>query len=372
MKKSLTKFLALSGICLLMFSACKKDGTLVASNGGTPGALTATSSTLVLNKANNGDAATPVITFNFTQPNYGFQAAVTNTLQIDAPGDNWAKPTSVTLGANALTQSYSTPAFNALLLKLNLAGGVTTTVNARIVQSISTGLTPVYSNVLALTVTPYNLASFIYVVGAFQGWNANNPDSLLSATSNGIYQGIINYTAGNNQFLILPQKGSYNNKIATTQSSTPTSTTLVNANNNLVAPSAAGQYVVTYNSNANTISFALANFYSVIGSTTPGGNYSTDLDFKYTNNAFGDWVGTFAFTAGAFKIRQNHDWTWSWGIPKAGSAGDGVANALNDSSNDNINAAVAGNYKVTFSIPISAQAPGFVPQTVVTYTSVKQ
>jgi starch-binding outer membrane protein SusE/F len=98
MKKTLTQFLALSSICLLMLSACKKDGTLVTSTGGTPGALTSTTSTLVLNKANNGDGTTAVITFNFTQPSYGFSAAVTNTLQIDAAGDNWANPTSVTLG----------------------------------------------------------------------------------------------------------------------------------------------------------------------------------------------------------------------------------------------------------------------------------
>jgi starch-binding outer membrane protein SusE/F len=250
-----------------------------------------------------------------------------------------------------------------VLLKMKLAGGVTTTINVRISQSISAGIAPVYSNVVPITVTPYNLASFIYVVGAYQGWNANNPDSLLSATSNGIYQGIINYTAGNNQFLILPQKGSYNNKIATTNSTTPSTTTLVNANNNLVAPAAAGQYVVTYNSNSNTITFALANYYSIIGSDTPGGNYSTDIDFKYSNDATNDWVGTFALTAGAFKIRQNHDWTWSWGDI---SPVDGIH--ATDANGANINTATAKNYVITFSIPITAQAAGFVPQAIATYT----
>jgi len=50
MKKVLTKFLAFSGVALLMLSACKKDGALVTSNGGKPGMLTASTTTLVLDK----------------------------------------------------------------------------------------------------------------------------------------------------------------------------------------------------------------------------------------------------------------------------------------------------------------------------------
>jgi hypothetical protein len=353
MKTILTKFLVLSGVTLLMLSSCKKDGVLVTSNGGTPGALTASSTTPALNKNSLTDP-TAVVTFTFTQPTYGFNAAVTNTLQIDAANDNWAKPMSVTLGTKVLTQSYATADFNNLLLKLGLTGGVTTTVKVRIASAISSSITPVYSNVVTLTVTPFNLASWLYVTGAFSNWV--NPgaaeDSLLSATGNGIYVGIINFTAGNNQFLILPAKN-WNHKYATSGSSTPSTTVSLDAGNNLNAPTAAGQYLVTFNLNTGTISFALADYYSVIGDAAQG--WSTDVPMKYINDGNGNWAVTLPLVStGSFKVRRNFDWTNSWGVPKSGSAGFGVANTLNNSSNNNITIAASRTYTVTFNAPATA------------------
>ncbi|RYE23395.1 MAG: DUF5111 domain-containing protein, partial [Sphingobacteriaceae bacterium] len=290
----------------------------------------------------------------------------TNTLQIDKPGDNWANPTSVILGTNVLTQGYSTADFDALLLKLGLTGGVASPVQIRVVHSISSNVTPVYSNVVNITATPFYLTSWLYVVGEFQGYSTSSPDSLLSATSNGIYTGIINFPAGKNQFLILPAKN-FNNKYATSNPTGATSTTVgYNASNNLFAPSVPGQYIITLNLNTNTISFALANTYSVIGSTTPGGNYSTDVDLtKYVNDGNTGWTGTVAMTAGKFKIRQNHDWTFSWGDI---SPADGKN--LTSASGGDINLAAAGNYKVSFAIPISAI--GATPSVTATYGIVKQ
>lgn len=361
MKTILTKFLVLSGVTLLMLSSCKKDGVLVTSNGGKSGALTASATTLVLNKAALTDP-TMVMTFNFTAPTYGFSAAVTNTLQIDAAGDNWVHPMSVTLGTNVLTQGYSTADFNALLLKLGLVGGTTSQVNVRIASTISSTITPNYSNVVTLTVTPFNLKSWLYITGAFSNWV--NPgaaeDSLLSATSNGIYVGIINFTAGNNQFLILPAKN-WNNKYATSGSSVPSTTVTYNASNNLYAPATAGQYIVTFNLNTGTISFALANYYSLIGSAPPGSAWSTDSDMKYINNGTSTWTATVAMIVGQFKIRQNHDWTYSWGDI---SPADGVD--ATDSSGGNINITTAKNYTVTFSIPLTAV--GTSPSTTATYS----
>ncbi|MGI4750716.1 MAG: SusE domain-containing protein [Janthinobacterium lividum] len=364
MKKILVNLLAFGAIALLSQS-CKKDGAIATSNGGTAGTLSVSSSTLVLQRASLTDT-TKVINFNFTKPNYGYSAAVTNTLQIDKLGDNWANPTSVTLGTNILTQGYSTADFDALLLKLGLTGSVATQVQARVMHSISSNVTPVYSNVVSITATPFYLTSWLYVVGDFQGYSTSSPDSLLSATSNGIYTGIINFPAGKNQFLILPAKN-FNNKYATNNATGSTSTTVAyNASNNLFAPATPGQYIITLNLNTNTISFALANTYSVIGSTTAGGNFSTDVDLtKYVNDGNTGWMSTIAMTAGAFKIRQNHDWTFAWGDISPADGKDAT-----DANGGNINVAAAGNYKVTFAIPISAI--GATPSVTATYAVVKQ
>src|ERR1700678_398672 len=142
MKSVLTKFLALGSVALLMLSACKKElAPNVVSNGGKPGALTASVTTLPLDKPRLNDT-TSVIIFSFTKANYGFSAAITNTLQIDPQGDNWVHPASATLGTGVYSQGYSTNVFNSLLLKLNLAGGVASQVNVRVQHVVSASVAP--------------------------------------------------------------------------------------------------------------------------------------------------------------------------------------------------------------------------------------
>lgn len=368
MKKVLTKFIAVSSIPLLMLAACKKNDPIVKTNGGTAGSLSASTTTPVLDKTKLNDT-TKVINFTFSKSTYEFNAAVATTLQVDSMGDNWQKPQSFTMSLKTTSQGFSTSDFNSLMLKLNLHAGVASQVQARIQYSLGGAAKPIYSNVLTLTVTPFNLTSWLYVVGAFDGWPplpAKGTDSLVSVTGNGVYTGIINFPAGANQFLILPQSNNYNNKYATNDPSTQTSATVtVGANNNLVAPATAGYYIVTFNTNTNTISFAAANYYSIIGDAALG--WSTDVPMKYINDGTSTWTATTTLSStGSFKIRQNDDWTFSWGIPKPGTAGDGVANALNDNNDNNIPVATTGTHTVTFTIPLTAS--GTTPSVIASYT----
>jgi hypothetical protein len=256
MKTVLTKFLAISSVALLMLASCKKNDPIVTTNGGTPGVLATSTTTVVLNKANAGDTTTKVITFSTTAPQYTYKAAVTNTIQIDSVGDNWASPSSIALPQGVLTQGLTTAVLNTALLQI-VPGGITSKVNVRIQYALSSAVAT-YSNVISLTVTPYSLASYIYIVGAFQGWNATSPDSLVSNTSNGVYTGTFTFPAGagNNQFLILPAKN-FNNKYATNDPVTlvPSATVAYNGPNNFNAPATAGAYTITFNVNALTIGF---------------------------------------------------------------------------------------------------------------------
>lgn len=366
MKRILNNLLAAGSVTLVMLSACKKSGELVTSNGGKAGTLSASATTLVLDKTKLNDT-TSAITFNFTKANYGFSAAVTNTLQIDVPSDNWKNPTSATLSTNVYTQGYSTANFNNLVLKLNVPAGVATPIEVRVMQSVSAQVAPIYSNVLNLTVTAFNLTSYVYVPGAYEGWSNPGPqeDSLVSVTGNGVYVGIINFTAGNNQFLIVPVKN-WNNKWATNDVVNPGSTSAsysvtYDGNNNFAAPTTAGQYLVTFNSNTNQITIQQADYYSIIGSATPGGNWSTDLPLKFVNDGNNNWVGTFTLLAGQFKVRQDDQWTNSWGT----SSTPGV---LTDASGGNINNN-AGSATVTFTMAPSVY--GSAPVTLAPYTLVQ-
>lgn len=374
MKTVLTKLLVISGAGLLMLASCKKAGVEVVSNGGKPGALTANTTTLPLEKAMVNDT-TKVIVFNFTKANYGFAAGITNTLEIDAAGDNWANPTSFTLPAGTYSQSFDTFDFNNLVLKLNLAAGVASQVNVRIAHVIGANVPAVYSNVLSLTVTPFNLTSWVYVPGAYEGWSfpGTNADSLISVTGNGIYTGIINFTAGNNQFLIVPTQ-SWANKWATADNATSSATDATysteyvsSGGNNFYAPSTPGYYLVTFNSNTNQLTIQQADFYSIIGSAPPGTAWQNDYPMKYLNDGSGNWVANnVPMVVGEYKFRQDNQWTNSWGPTN-------TAGTITDSSptgDGNIQLTTAGNYNFTFYMP--ATVLGTTPSVTTTYTATKQ
>lgn len=311
MKKTLTKLLAISGIGLLMLSACKKNDALVTANSGKAGTLSASVTTLPLDKTKLNDPSM-VISFSFTTANYGYSAAVTNTLQIDVPSDNWATPVSSVLPANKLTAGYSTGDFNALLLKLGLPSDIASTVNVRIVHSISASIAAIYSNVVPVTVTPFNLASYLWVPGAYQGWSPSSAPELTSATSNNIYSGIVNFTGSDLTFKITSESD-WN---GTNYGAGATAGTISSTGGNLTAP-ADGGFVVAVNLTTNTITFTPQ--WSIIGDATPGG-WNTDTDMLYNPAGNGTWYVTAKLVSdgtNAIKFRFKND----WGVNLGGSGG---------------------------------------------------
>jgi hypothetical protein len=363
MKTVLTKFLAFSSIALLMMASCKKDGAVVKSNGGKPGTLSSSATILVLEKSRTTDT-TKVISFTFTKPDYGFNAAITNTLQIDVPGDNWVHPASLTLGTKVYSQSYSTVDFNSLLLKLGLPTLVASKVQVRIQHSVGADVAPVYSNVLSLTVTPYPLTASIYIAGAYEGWSvpSANLDSLLSATSNGVYTGIIAFKpgSGNQDFKILPTTINYtgNYGLASTVQITPKDSVIVtqaSSQTNITAPILATvdpnvsitSNFLTLDLNKNTLTM-VPTLWSVVGDASPGGWPNTsgpqsDTDMKF-NNGTQTWSVVVNLTAGGgIKFRKNHDWGTAYGSVT-------TAGVLDQANNNNITIATAGTYLVTIDL----------------------
>ncbi|TFF35766.1 SusE domain-containing protein [Mucilaginibacter psychrotolerans] len=336
MKTLITRFLAFSCMAILVLASCKKDEVRTVAQPATGGALTASTTTPVLSKSNLTATA---ITITATAQKYGYNSAATNSLQIAVKGTAFASPTEVALPTGALSKSYTVKDFNNLLLSFNLPTGTPAQLEMRVKSALSSTATEglAYSNVVTVTATPFALVSYIYVPGAYQGWNPPTADSLQSPTGNGIYTGIINFTPGNLGFKVTPQKKwdvaygtAGGNKISTSGS-------------DFAAPGA-GQYQLTVDLNANTITIEpVAAYYSVIGDATAGG-WGTDTDMKY-NNGTNTWEILIPLVStGHFKVRKNHDWGTSYGVPKVGA--DGATLASSD-SND-IPVAATGTYKFTF------------------------
>jgi len=331
MKSIILKFLGFSFIALSLWS-CKKDETQSVANSGSGGLLKSSATTVVLDKTM---LATNVITFSMSNANFGFQAAVSNVLQLAVKGTNFVNPKEVILPPNATTKVYNGLDFNNLLLSLNLPTTANTDVEIRLKSSISNTLAPVYSNIVGLSAKPFPLTAWIYVPGNYQGWNINSPDSLVSLSGNGVYTGVIAFDGGD--FKITPLKKWDIAYGATGIGKIGTSGGNINS-----ISAGAKQLDVDLNNLTYTLTPLV---WSIVGSATPvgwppGAGPYAEIDMKYINDGKGTWKKTINLVPGALKFRKNHDWGTNFG-----------GNASGSLTGDDINVTVAGNYTITLDIP---------------------
>ncbi|MDN3587844.1 SusE domain-containing protein [Pedobacter aquatilis] len=326
MKSIFLKSLAFSIIALSLWS-CKKDETRAIATSGSGGALQTSATSVVLDKSK---LTATVVTFSLTDANFGYQAAVSNTLQLAVKGTNFAAPKEVLLDAKTTSKAYNGLDFNNLLLSLGISTTTNTDVEFRIKSSISTTASPAYSNVVTINSKPFPLTAWIYVPGNYQGWNPASADSLVSITGNGVYSGVIKFDG--QKFKITPAKkwdvayGDAGGGKLSTSGGDINSVT-------------AGFKLLTVDLNTFVYTLADADYWSIIGNAIPGSNWSVDTDLKPTNDGNNTWTATVALTPGAFKFRKNHDWGTSIGNNGA-----------------DITVATAGNYKLV--LTVSADGKG--------------
>lgn len=299
-------------IGLLVFS-CTTDENLATISEGSNATLKSDKSSLVLKK---DDADKNAITFTWTNPLNGLNLAYTNQLQIALKGTNFANAKNVDLGTAISSRTYKTEEFNAILLSLGVPFDKVTDLEVR-VKSNFTSVdgsailpAPTYSAVLPLAVTPYALVSYLYAVGAFQGWNINNADRLASATSNGIYIGYLNFSEANSEFLIVPvnNNNGYNDKYGSNDN-----VNLIKAGGNNLKAVNAGQQRITVN--LNTLKYNLDPYaMGIVGSGTPGGwdEGAEDIPMEY-DFAIMKWKATATFKTGEIKFRTNREWSENYG-----------------------------------------------------------
>lgn len=318
----------LAGVFAMFCWSCEKDEIRAVATDGVAGTFTSSATDLPLSLEK---AETPAVKFTWEPADFGYQAAVSYVLQLGIKGDNFETVKEVAVPAGQFEVSYTHHEFNAQVLALNLEIGEAASVEARIKSSVSSALSAVYSNIQEMQVTPYASISYLYVPGAYQGWDPATAESLISPTSNGIYEGVILFSAGNLEFKVTTAR-SWENAYGLTGEGKVG----LNEGENIKAP-AAGSYLLTVNTNTNTIVMKPL-VWGIIGDATPGG-WDTDTDMQY-NNAEGVWSVTATMKAGAFKFRKDHD----WGANLGGSNG-----TLTDGG-DNISVAAAGTYTITLDL----------------------
>ncbi len=357
MMKTLINRILLFSIASLMLGSCKKDETKVTATDGTAAVLTASAANLVLTES---DAANNVLTFSWIKADYGFNAAVSNTLQIAVKGTDFAAPKSIPMDANTLKKVYTVSDFNNLLLSMGLLPNISSLLEVRLKSQYSDNITPLFSAVISLTVKPYKtliipkiaVPAELYIVGSATPGEWNNPvpaNQKLVQTDDFTFVTILQLTGGK-EFLLLPVNGSWDTKYGVENKAIPSLNEggdfKLNGGDNFPGPTLSGTYKIEANFLTGT--FTIVPFsWGIIGSATiTGWDSSTDMQY---DNVAEVWSVTTALTAGAdkqFKFRFNNDWNPNFGSTLGA---DGEQKALTgglQSGGKNFGVANAGTYKI--------------------------
>jgi hypothetical protein len=330
-----------------MWSSCKKNEALVMLNPGGPNSLNSTITTLVLLQAN---AANTAGTFTWTAADFGFKAAITYTLQLCVGGTNFASATTTQVNVgSALSKTFTVGELNGKLLEI-IPDGVATPIEARVKADVGSGVDPIYSNKVSMTLTAYlDIISYGYpdamnIAGNYQGWDPGSAPQIVKTRNGGYshYEGYIVFNNPSPEFKMV--KG---NNWGAGDFGSAGPGLLGNGGPNLTLPSGgpgiAGLYRIRANTTAMTWSYNKIDTWGIIGSATAGGwGASTPMTFNASN---GSWSITTNLTAGELKFRANNDWGINFGD-------NAPADGKPEYDGANIQVPLAGNYTITLNIGI--------------------
>lgn len=277
-------------------------------------------------------AANVMTNFEWTPADFGFQAAITYSVEMDVAGNNFSN--AVSLGNTTSTSlSVTVEKVNTILLTKELPGETPASVEVRVVAKVSPEVEPLVSAPITLTITPYTVVinyPQLQVPGSYQGWDpANNNTIIWSVKSDDRYEGYIYFPDPNTEF-----KYTLGPSWTTNWGDNGADGTLEPNGANIVAGDA-GVYKLNVDLNTLTHSFVKTDW-GLIGSATPNG-WDSDQDMTYDPQS-GKWSITLDLVAGEIKFRANDDWAINFG--------DDDANKTLEYNGANIVIAENGNYTI--------------------------
>jgi len=155
------------------------------------------------------NAESPFETFIYSKADYGLPIVVNYTIELDKGDGDFSAPVNMQGASTATYQSVSIKDFNlAVSAGLGCEPEVQTTVQARVkAASSNSNVDVLYSNVIELTVTPYDATiPPIYAVGdaTAAGWSPQDGVE-ITATGVNLFEAVIELEADPKSFRFLGQ-----------------------------------------------------------------------------------------------------------------------------------------------------------------------
>src|SRR5664280_2717910 len=256
--KKISFILLIAGLFTIISCQDQEKGPVVLSTPGIPTiSVPASGSSLVMTKPD----ADRKVAFTWSSADFGTPLGVLYTIQIAKAGTNFSPLVNVA-SVNALTDTLKYSEFNSKLVSLEANMEVANSIDMRIIGIIpNSNADTVISNKITMNITPYTAKDFIYLVGAFNGWNAGAAPAMNRNLPGLKYELYVNLTAGNLEYKIIPTQGSWNNDMG--DDPAHTGHLLVTGENNMWV-AAPGYYRVSVDLTNMTWS-ALATTWGIIG-----------------------------------------------------------------------------------------------------------
>ncbi len=326
------KSIFLLSLLLVTFVACD-DVEIVQINPEANTVVSLSADTVVLTEE---IAENNVLTVNWTDPDFGFDAAPSYTVMIDVNGGDFTAAQMVPMGAS--TEKVFTGAeLNNKLLSLGLVPDVEASISLKVRTVLSTYQDRV-SDAVTLTVTPYSslldLSTNLGIVGSATpgGWgNENIPDlPFFTTDASNVYVAYVTLRDGQIKFRkdnLWTENWGDDGADGTLESgSTDISVT-------------AGTYKITVN--LVDLTWSMENYsWGLVGSATTNGWDGPDMMMQY-NSFQNNWKAVVSLGDGLMKFRFNNDWGLNYG--------DTGADSSLESGGDDI-AVSSGHYLVTLDL----------------------
>jgi len=334
--------LFLSIVAIFAFSSCDKGefGPVMST---TPGSPTMTAPDAGSSYTLTEDAANDTLmTLNWTEPDYGFSAGITYTIEMDQTGNNFADAMDLAT-THQPRFSITTGDMNGKLLGAGYSPKQEITLEFRVSASVADSVQKEVSEPISLSFTPYSVCQYcpaIYVPGGYQGasgytndWSPADAPALHTVDGQDQYEGYVNMANANSEF-----KFTADQSWATNWGDNGGDGTLENGGANIKLAES-GYYKFNVDINALTYS-TLKTTWGVIGSATADG-WNSDQDMTYDPDQK-VWTITTDLSAGEIKFRANNGWDLNYGD----DGGDGSLEA----GGANIAVGSAGNYTIVLDL----------------------
>ncbi|MCD6332784.1 MAG: SusE domain-containing protein, partial [Bacteroidales bacterium] len=319
---------------LLIMASCKKEEVGPVLDQVSAPVLTAPAPGALITLTEE-NAAT-LMTFEWSAADYGFQAAVTYTVQLDQAGNDFATPVDL-LKNTKLSGAISYGDLNNLLIAGGYPDGVPSDLEIRVKSYISDKVDDLFSDPVTVGIQPYMVTidyPVLHVPGSYQGWDPSDENTVIySLKSDNQYEGYVYFADPNTEF-----KYTQGTTWAVNWGDTGADGTLDSDGDNIKAADA-GMYKLNVDLTNLTHTF-LKTDWGLIGSATPGGwDSDQDMDWDAENSVL---TITLDLVAGDIKFRANDDW--------AINLGDNDTNKSLEYEGDNIPVAENGNYTITLDL----------------------